>query len=199
MFVKICGLSSELGLAEASCADAVGFVFAPSSRQVSPAVAQTVARQLPDTVKRVAVFHRASESEIAEVCSVFSADWIQVEPGPAIPKGKRLLPVFHSHSEVFSEIEQWVKEHPGDPVLLESSGRGGRGVKADWSVAARLVQEGVKLILAGGLNADNLHEAFASVRPFGVDVSSGVELSKGIKDPGRIRDFITTARSVGRQ
>ena len=202
VWAKICGLStveSVLAVAEAG-ADAAGFVFAPSPRRVSPAHAATLAAELPPGVARVAVFRYPSGREIADVLSVFPADIVQCEPSDearraASAAGARLLPVLHDGPHLDRQLAAVHPESAGPAAILEAAGRGGRGVRPSWQRAAELARE-FPLVLAGGLTPGNVADAIASVRPFGVDVSSGVEESRGRKDPVRIAAFVEAARSA---
>ena len=189
MLVKICGLTDPASVDAAAAADMVGFVFAPSPRQVSPAEARTLAARLPARVKRVAVFSRASAEEIAAVCAVFPADIVQCAPGTALPPGVALLPVMH---------EQDDEDQIAAPLVLLEAARsgGGAGEVGDWDRAAAVARKRA-VVLAGGLRPDNVAEAIKTVRPAGVDVSSGVEARRGVKDPARIHAFIMAARAAG--
>jgi phosphoribosylanthranilate isomerase len=190
MLIKICGLTTPEAVDAAAGADMVGFVFAPSPRRVSPTRARDLAARLPPTVQRVAVFQNASTEEIAAVCAIFPADFVQVEPGPTLPEGVKLLPVLHG-----AEVDR----SPAAPlVVLEAAAQGGgTGETGDWTHAAQLARQR-PIILAGGLCPDNVAAAIRAVRPAGVDVSSGVEKQRGHKDPQRIRAFIEAARAAAR-
>ncbi|MGD8494572.1 MAG: phosphoribosylanthranilate isomerase [Gemmatimonadales bacterium] len=193
--VKICGVrdaASARAAAEAG-ADAVGFVFAPSPRRVAPAEARRIAGDLHGEVERVAVFRLAGPDEIARALDEFPADRIQVEATPALlraPFADRLLPVVHDDGTLEAQLAVLA---PDRPVLLEAAGHGGRGRRPDWTRAAGLAARR-PLLLAGGLDPDNLGAALRLVRPAGVDVSSGVEDAPGIKSAGRIAAFVAAAR-----
>jgi len=201
IWVKICGLNtteSVLAVREAG-ADAAGFVFAESPRRVSPEKAAELAALLPPHVARVAVFHHASRRDIAEVLSVFPADIVQCEPTHDARRvveetGARLLPVLHDGPDLKGPAT-WVGPATGPAAILEAAGMGGRGVRPDWE-RARALSRRVPLVLAGGLTPGNVADAIAAVRPFGVDVSSGVEVTKGQKDPVRIAAFVEAARTA---
>lgn len=194
MRVKICGLTTPEAVDAAAEADMVGFVFAPSPRQVTAAQARDLAARLPASVLRVAVFKEATAAEIAQVCQIFPADLVQVEPGPALPAGPGLLPVFHDHPGVAAEIGRCTEAL----ILLEAApSGGGTGQTGDWFRAAALSRQRA-VMLAGGLNPENIADAVAQVRPAAVDVSSGVERRRGVKDPARIRAFIAAARAAHR-
>ena len=203
MQVKICGVRTrEAALAAAqSGASAVGFVFADSPRRVTPEEAERLTAFLIPSVARVAVFRHPTEQEITEVLEVFPADFIQVEPGPvtqeATGAGVRLLPVLHDGPGLMEQFSSLAPEHRSI-VLLEAPGRGGRGIRPDWSRAERLA-ESVPLVLAGGLTPANVTQAIRQVRPAAVDVSSGVESPPGHKDPRLIREFVRIAIAANRE
>ena len=117
-------------------------------------------------------------------------DWVQTDasdfPGLRLPAGQRVLPVLRSGAALAG---------PLPPRCLFESSSSGAGERADWTAAARVARMS-QLVLAGGLDPSNVGEAVRAVRPFGVDVSSGVESSRGIKDAARIREFIRSARAV---
>ncbi len=202
VWVKICGLNtaeSVRAVREAG-ADAAGFVFAESPRRVSPEQAAELAALLPPDVDRVAVFHHPSARDIAEVLSVFPADVIQCEATEearraAAAAGARLLPVLHDGPNLDHQAEEACRTGSKPAAIFEAAGKGGRGVKPSWERAARLAQR-LPLVLAGGLAPGNVADAIAAVRPFGVDVSSGVEETRGRKDPVRIAAFVQAARTA---
>lgn len=188
-FVKICGLTTPEGVAAVAeaGADAAGFVFSPSPRRVTPAQARKLAAALPSRVRRVAVFRYPPPGWVTQVLDEFPADWVQCDaadlPGVDLG-GAAALPVLRAGAplpELLPEL-----------VLFEGPDSGA-GRVADWTVAARLAQR-TRVILAGGLNPANLAEALTTVRPWGVDVSSGVESAPGIKDPALVAAFVAAAR-----
>jgi phosphoribosylanthranilate isomerase len=188
-FVKICGLTTPEGVAAviAAGADAAGFVFSPSPREVTPALARKLAADLPSSIRRVAVFRHPPPGWITSVLEDFPADWVQSDaadlPGVDLG-GAEALPVFRSGAPLPALL----------PALLLYEGpESGAGNVADWSAAAELAQR-TGMILAGGLHAGNVVDAIARVRPWGVDVSSGVESSPGIKDPELVAAFVAAAR-----
>jgi phosphoribosylanthranilate isomerase len=189
LFVKICGLTTPAGVAAAleAGADALGFVFSASPRQLTPAQARRLAAPLPANVRRVAVFRHPPPGWIAEVLDEFAADWVQSDaadlPGVDLG-GAEALPVLRSGAPL--------PELLPDLALFESP-QSGSGRLADWDAAAGLARR-TRIILAGGLNPENLARALSTVRPWGVDVSSGVESAPGVKDPALIAAFVATAR-----
>ena len=201
--IKVCGITtpeaavaaSELGV------DAVGFVFfAESPRHLAAERAVELASHLSPLVTRVAVFRHPQSSAIAEVISRFRPQVIQAEPAAevsaAIPSHILHLPVFHDGSDLEERVAELAARAGNDTtVVLEASGRGGRGVAPNWTRAAEMARS-VRLVLAGGLTPDNVAEAIRSVRPYAVDVSSGVEARPGVKDPKLIEEFVTAVRNA---
>jgi len=190
IWIKICGLTTEESVASAidAGADAIGFVFAPSTRKVTAQRAAELSRHVSGGVTRVAVMQHPTQAQLDEVLAVFRPDALQTDAedlvGLHLPAWLRLIPVLRSGRAVPQPI-------PGR-VLFEGPASG-TGEVADWSAAAAFALR-TELILAGGLNPQNVAKAVIAVAPFGVDVSSGVERSAGVKDPAKIRDFIAAAR-----
>ena len=191
LFVKICGITSVEAAAAAAAAgaDALGFVFAKSPRRLTPAQATDITRNLPGHVEKVAVFLRPQPGEIEAVLAGFSADTIQANWSYLAGfEGRPVLPVVRDGGS--SELD-------GRRILFEGR-RSGAGERADWTLAADLARRS-PLILAGGLNSETVRSAIQSVHPFGVDVSSGVESSPGIKDIRLINGFINEVRKIERE
>jgi phosphoribosylanthranilate isomerase len=191
VFVKICGLTTPEAVSAAleAGADAAGFVFAESPRRVDFGQACELAALLPRQVLRVAVLGRATREQLAAVCARFAPDVIQADAaslrGARLPCGVRPLPVLHD-GEADDGADDW---------LLYESAASGSGAQADWRAAAALARRR-RLILAGGLDAHNVAAALRRVRPWGVDVSSGVEESRGVKSARRIREFVAAVRAT---
>lgn len=198
VFVKICGLSTPRAVAAAvECgADAVGFVFADSPRQVTPRRAAQLCRDVPPVVVRVAVMRHPAPAEWQAVADGFGPDWLQTDAadfaGLAVAENFGRLPVVRD-TEALDPATL-----PADDLLLFEAAASGQGMQADWQRAAALAARR-KLVLAGGLTPDNVGEAIARVRPWGVDVSSGVESRRGVKDTGRIGAFIAAVREAERK
>ena len=193
MFIKICGLSTpdDVSAAVAAGADALGFVFASSPRRVTPEQARALCGGLAGRVIRVAVMRHPTAGEWEEVRDVFEPDWLQTDAEDFAVLGKlncEPLPVYRSANR---DRGRWPAR-----ILFEGA-RSGHGALADWTAAAR-VAAGTRVILAGGLDAGNVVEAIEHVQPWGVDVSSGVERSRGVKDPARISEFIARVRAAER-
>ncbi|MFN2502714.1 MAG: phosphoribosylanthranilate isomerase [Acidimicrobiales bacterium] len=198
MFVKVCGTTSEEDalLAVAMGADAVGFVFAPSPRQVAVGNAADIVKRLPREVLTVGVFRDEAPSRVVEIVNSIGLRAAQL----------------HGHET--ADQAQWVRERvpvvfqafsAGDPALARALDYGvdavlldapspGSGQVFDWSMAE--VPDGVRMILAGGLTPENVGEAIARVHPWGVDVASGVEASPGRKDPLKVRAFVRAAKAA---
>jgi len=193
MFVKICGVTDRAALDAAvdAGADAVGFVFAESVREIEPARARELCRDLPAGVLRVAVMRHPTPEQFKAVIDEFAPDWVQTDAGDLaglkLPAAIGALPVYRDGDAIA------VDSLPGR--LLFEGRVSGSGETADWEEAGRLAAR-TEVILAGGLSDANVGAAIAAVRPFGVDVSSGVEIARGRKDPRRIREFVARIRAM---
>ncbi len=192
--IKICGIT-DLADAQAAVdagADSIGFVFAHSVRQISRTDASAIALRLPTTVDTVAVFRDPPRLDIESALAGFVADVVQADHGSLSEvESRRLLPVFR---QTVDSVEQVAARIDGGRFVYEGP-RSGTGEVVDWKLAAEVAQLG-QMTLAGGLHQDNVGEAIRMVGPFGVDVSSGVESSPGMKDPGRIRAFVEAVREA---
>ena len=199
MFVKICGLRTEehVQVAMDAGADAVGFVFAESARKVSPAHAAAIAKKVPVTIKKVAVMLHPSNEEWQDVLRDFRPDVLQTDAGDFenidIPDKVDRWPVYSEGNKVTGTFGVSLEV----PVTyLYEGARSGHGETVDWARAAELARSG-HMILAGGLGVENVATAIATARPYGVDVSSGVESAPGQKDSQKIREFIKAAKAAG--
>jgi phosphoribosylanthranilate isomerase len=193
LWIKICGLRTleAIDAAAGAGANAVGFVFHGNSpRNVTIEDARALQRAVPDGIERVAVFLHPSQALLDAVLAALEPDWVQTDAsdlaGLRVPTGQRVLPVLRSGA---------AHAGPLPPRCLFESSSSGAGERADWSTAARVARAS-QLVLAGGLDPSNVGDAVRAVRPFGVDVSSGVESSRGVKDAARIREFIRAARAA---
>ena len=187
LYVKICGITTaeSARVAADAGADAVGFVFAESPRQLSPRVAAEIASDLPGHVEKVAVFLDPGLDEIRGVLEVCDADRVQADADSLVGFRERsVMPVLRAA----------VDGYAGERVLFEGP-RSGVGDVADWEAAASMAGSS-ELVLAGGLDAGNVSTAVSQVRPFGVDVSSGVESRPGAKDQRLIEEFIEAVRKT---
>lgn len=193
LWIKVCGLTSPDAVAAALDAgvDAVGFVFAESKRKVTAQRAAELARDVPKHIVRVAVMLHPSQQQLDEVWSVFRPDVLQTDiddlPALQIPAGLQVTPVIRAGREL---------PNPLPARLLFEGPVSGTGETTDWTAAAKLAAR-TQLILAGGLKPANVAAAIAVARPFGVDVSSGVEAQPGSKDPAKIHEFVRNARAAG--
>lgn len=188
MWIKICGLTTPDAVAAAldAGADAIGFVFAKSVRQVSPDVAVRLAAPARGRVRCVAVTRHAGQQEIDDIVSIFKPDVLQTDsadlPLLRLPTQLELLPVLRE-----------AKDRDLPRRLLFEGLTSGAGVPCDWTAAHRVARR-AELVLAGGLNPANVAAAIAAVQPFGVDVSTGVEVRPGVKSPFEIANFVRAAR-----
>ncbi len=199
MWVKICGITNEEDalMSVALGADAVGFVFAPSPRQVTVGAVREITRRLPYGVMTVGVFRDQSPDQVIETVLGAGLHAVQLhghetpnEARAIAQKVQALIVAFPAGSPSVERFD----DYQADALLLDATSPGS-GEVFDWSLA-----EGVpvdrRLILAGGLTPANVAEAIATVRPWGVDVSSGVEVAEGIKDPRKVLAFCRRARSA---
>ncbi len=191
ILVKICGLSDRdtvLAAIDAG-ADAVGFVFAKSVRQISAEAAEKVARDVPPEILRVAVMQHPSAEEWQRVADVFAPDVVQTDASD------------FDYLEVADTFVRWpvIREGQAEmsaepPEIFVYEGiASGKGETVDWVKAAMLAKNG-NMILAGGLGDHNVASAIAKVRPYGVDVSSAVESSPVKKDAKKIAAFVAAAK-----
>lgn len=187
--VKICGLtrSADVDCAVALGADAVGVVFAPSPRRLAPAAAARILDAVPVTVARVGVFADEPVAFVQDAVAACRLDWVQLT-GSGSPATSALLPARILHAVHVSDAADLARAARGvaDAFLLDAppadGQRGGTGRTFDWAHAARLPWPHRRVVVAGGLNPDNVGRAIAALRPGGVDVSSGVESAPGVKD-----------------
>lgn len=190
IFIKVCGMTTPIAVdAALECeVDAIGFVFASSVRQVSPAFANELAAPARHKVAIAAVMRHPSRTQVDEVLRTFRPDFLQTDLEDldklALPKELSVLPVLRPGPRPACAM-------PGR-VLFEGP-VSGSGRITDWHAAAELAQH-LEIILAGGLNPGNVAAAIHQVRPFGVDVSSGVESEPGIKSAALIEQFVAAAR-----
>jgi phosphoribosylanthranilate isomerase len=191
VFVKICGINSAPAAeaAVAAGADALGFVFAPSPREITPERALELCAAVPSTVKRVAVLRHPERDLWRRVLDVFAPDWLQTDAEDLVaidlPERCAALPVYRNASVLGA----------APPRMLFEGTVSGSGRTANWDEARTLAVR-TQLILAGGLDTANVAEAIRRVRPWGVDVSSGVERRRGEKDPSKIKEFVARVRAL---
>ena len=199
MFVKICGITTEDDalLAVALGADAVGFVFAPSKRQIGIDQARDIARRLPPEILTVGVFRDELPERVIDTVFAAGLKAAQLsghEP-PAVTREvkSRVRFVIQAFAAGSSALDR-AAEHGADVVMVDTP-EPGSGRVFDWTLI-----DGVSLrervLLAGGLTAANVAEAISLVRPWGVDVSTGVERDPGRKDAVKMKAFIEAARAA---
>lgn len=222
MWVKICAntcVEDALAAIEFG-ADAVGFVFAPSPRQVSAVQVREITRRLPVSIETVGVFAGADSDAIAKAVTEAGLRTVQLHGGvnldlvdqlrrrlgpeiAMIHTAHRAVDVQSTPADGVASAARLLAEQGGDPRLLvdaivgESSG--GLGISFNWESARSAFslaeQAGVRVIVAGGLRPDNVIEAVRTLRPWGVDVASGVEREPGRKDYARLKAFIDNSKS----
>lgn len=220
VWVKICGNTNleDAALAAKLGADAVGFVFAASKRQVTAGQVAAIGAHLPGGVERVGVFDSHDAEEIARVALEAGLTSVQLHGGfderllerlgERLAGRVRVIQALNWQVDETAEAEAArLKEQMGriaalgiaDRVLIDSkvgAAAGGTGVAYEWARARAVfaAPAGVRLIVAGGLKPENVAEAIRQLAPWGVDISSGVEASPGRKDPERLARFIANAR-----
>ena len=199
MYVKICGITTakDALFAVAMGADAVGFVLAPSKRRIDAETLRSITLELPTDVVTVGVFRDEVPSRILEIVELAGLHGVQLHghetPADAALLRRRVPFLVQAFSADDSRLAR-VDDYDVDAVLLDSPNPGS-GETFDWSGIGRFV-DSRRVILAGGLDPDNVAGAIEMVRPWGVDVASGVESATGVKDPVMVRRFIASARSA---
>jgi phosphoribosylanthranilate isomerase len=199
VLVKICGITSEADalLAVGLGADAIGFVFAPSPRQVSPQAVRRIIERVPHHIMTIGVFRNEARTRVVEIVngiglrgaqlhgdeSPDDTRWVAERVGVTI----KAFPAGHRH---IARIDEY-----GAQRVLVDAPSPGSGEVFDWRLAEGVVDP-ERLIVSGGLRADNVADAIAHLHPFGVDVSSGVESEPGRKDPHQLRAFVVAARAA---
>jgi len=212
--VKICGLTDpdQARAVAAMGADAIGLVFAPSKRQITPEQGAFIVKTIGDTAQTVGLFVDASTEDINAVVEQTGVSRVQLhgDESPQIVADINVpcWKVFHVRDENFAvEIHDWLICLPEgvevEAILLDAYSphvAGGTGESFNWQFVARTRDEGLlgdlpPIILAGGLTADNVAEAIRVVQPSMVDVSSDVEVSPGVKDLAKVKAFLQAAKS----
>ena len=204
-WVKICGVTNlaDARVAVEAGADALGFNFYPKSpRQVAITAAAEISKQLPPVIMRVGVFVNTLKAEVERAireCGLTMLQFHGNEPPEYCTQfGVMSMKAFRVRDAgTLAEL----REFPTDLWLLDAwspEAVGGTGEKFNWDLAVKAQKLGKPIFLAGGLTPENVAEAVRKVRPFGVDVASGVELSPGKKDPAKVRAFIQAAKNAAR-
>ena len=200
--VKICGITNlDDALAAVECgADALGFVFAPSPRQVTTRVAREIADKLPPFIYRVGVFVNSDLKKVKQTMSSCNLDLAQLHGdedagycADLFPRAIKMFTIKNMPSE--SELRQYRVAAYMLDIEKGTASNSGEQMRL-WQLAQRLA-EYRPMILAGGLTPSNVAEAINMAHPYAVDVSSGVESEPGKKDHDLLQAFIETAKSVG--
>jgi phosphoribosylanthranilate isomerase len=203
--IKICGITNlrDAYIAVECGADAIGFIFYPKSlRYVVPEKAKEIIQKLPHKIIQVGVFINQELEEVKEIAKLCGLNLIQLH-GDETPE-------YCDHFQTSSLIKavslraeediQKLKDYSVRAILVdarEPGHYGGTGKNSDWSLAKK-VKETYPLILAGGLNEENIRKAIETVKPQAVDINSGVEISPGKKDPQKIKEIIAIVRETDR-
>lgn len=209
--IKICGLTrnDDVRLAVAAGADALGFVFYPKSpRYIAPGAAAGLLAQIPPFVTTVGLFVNATPQEVSDVVAQAPLALLQFHGDETAQQCRAIAAVVHrpfvrairiGAATTGADLLKYEQDYRATGqlfagLLLDAlvEGYGGGGKVFDWSLIPKELAP--RVVLSGGLSAQNATDAVLRVRPFAVDVSSGVELAKGIKDAAKIRAFIEAVR-----
>jgi phosphoribosylanthranilate isomerase len=224
MWIKICGITSleDAKLAVDAEADAVGFVFAASPRRVTPQMVREITHALPSSVEKIGVFVDALADEIADTCETAGLTGVQLHGAYSsshvshvqmrlkeTSNPVRVVQVVHYEGDAASfarrlqSLTARTTTDADETIVLVDTGivgkLGGTGIPFDWAAAQNVFLRhagSVRLIAAGGLHPGNVRQAIQTMRPWGVDVSSGVESVPGRKDHQRVREFIRASRAA---
>ena len=215
LWIKICANTSlaDAQLSADAGADAVGFVFAPSPRRVTAEQVAQIVPQLPAALEKIGVFVDAEYEVIAATVEAAGLTGVQLHfDAPAALAAQlrerfgpklRILGVVHFDARAGKRVAAIARDTHIDALLVDSrtaAAVGGTGVAFDWDAARGLIFDAggpMKFIAAGGLTPENVAEAIATLRPWGVDVVSGVEAAPGHKDAAKVRAFVERARAAG--
>lgn len=200
MFVKVDGVTTEEDalLAVAMGADAVGFIFAPSPRQVQPVVVRDIVKRLPPEVLTLGVFVNETPQRVVDAIHFAGLRAAQLHGHESAEETRWVrerVPVVLKAFAAGNPAVRRAADYGADAIVVDNPRGGGTGQVFDWSLAED-VPAGIRLILAGGLTPDNVADAIAAVHPWGVDVSSGVEASPGRKDATKLRRFVQAVRAA---
>lgn len=216
LWIKICANTSlaDARLAAEAGADAVGFVFATSPRRVTPKQVAEIVPGLPAKVEKIGVFVDAPIDAVISAVRTCSLTGVQLHsdyPADAPAQLRRhfggdlrILRVVHFGPNAARQAGAFAADPNVDAILVDSrtaAAVGGTGIAFDWAAASETIfrNGNARLIAAGGLSPANVAEAIATLRPWGVDVASGVESEPGRKDPERIRAFVAAARAAWKE
>jgi phosphoribosylanthranilate isomerase len=198
MFVKICGITNEDDalLSVAMGADAVGFIFAPSTRQVAAQVVYDITRRLPAEILTVGVFRNEHPKLVVDTARRAGVKAVQLSGRETAAQTIEVAEHFRWVIKAFSAGDENLPraDQYGTDMIMIDSPEPGSGKVFDWSLAGD-APDSLKLILAGGLTPENVGAAITEVQPWGVDVATGVEKSPGKKDALAVKRFIENARA----
>jgi phosphoribosylanthranilate isomerase len=193
--VKICGICDAAGAAAAveAGADLIGFHFCSSQRRVTPEEARAIVDGLTVRPTIVGVFIDQDADEVRQIAELVGLDLLQLHgsESPGFDAGRPVMKVLKVRDGVMPDADAWP-----DPVMLDSwsaDQRGGTGQVWDWELARPLLAAR-KVFIAGGLEPGNVGKVVSNFKPYGVDVSSGVEASVRVKDPDKVRAFVHAVR-----
>jgi len=193
--VKICGICEAQGAHAAveAGADLLGFHFCSSDRRVTPEEAKAIVDVLSVRPSIVGVFIDQDPAEVRQIADFVGLDLLQLHgsEAPGFDAGRPVMKVLKIRDDVVPDAAAWP-----DPIMLDSwsaDQRGGTGRTWDWDLARELL-ENRKVFIAGGLEPGNVGKVVSSHKPYGVDVSSGVEASLRVKDPDKVRAFVHAVR-----
>ncbi len=221
MWIKICANTNldDVQLAAGLGADAVGFVFAPSPRQVTAAEVARITPHLPEGLECVGVFPALEAQQIAGIAQECGLTAVQLHGGVNLELLRQLDEIFNGQVKLIQTVHWQVDSDAANAAVVAGQLRqidadglaarvlidakvgpdiGGTGVSFDWDAAGATLAEagaGMKVIVAGGLRAENVADAIRRLNPWGVDVASGVEQSPGRKSPEKLAAFIRAARN----
>lgn len=193
--VKICGITNieDALLAADLGADALGFIFAESPRQIDSEKARAIIHELPPFVKTVGVFVNEEPEKIKEIQLECGLDLVQLHGDESPEQCRNLMPYSIKSFRIKDETGiKGIDKYKGAvrAILLDTYQKGkagGTGKTFDWSLAIKVKEIGIPIILAGGLGPENIQEAIATVKPYAVDVSSSIEEKPGKKNPDRMK------------
>ena len=193
--VKICGICDAAGAASAieAGADLIGFHFCRSDRRVTPEEAKAIVEGLSLRPAIVGVFIDQDPDEVRQIAEFVGLDLLQLhgsEP-PGFDAGRPVMKVLKVREGNVPDADAWP-----DPIMLDSwsaDQRGGTGLTWDWDLARGLIATR-KVFIAGGLEPGNVGKVVSNFKPYGVDVSSGVESEVRVKDPDKVRAFVHAVR-----
>ena len=212
LWVKVCANTSlaDTMLAVDAGADAVGFVFSQSPRQVTVQQVAAITPALPSSIEKIGVFVDSSFEAIETAVQTCGLTGVQLhfEGDEGLPAQLRnrfgatlgILKVLHYAPGMKDKAAELASHKNIDAILVDSrtaTAVGGTGIRFDWDEAASMFRVAeINMVAAGGLNSTNVEQAIQKLKPWGVDVASGVEAAPGRKDPEKVRAFVRNARKA---